>query len=436
MESTKFRNLNLSDEILKAVTDMGFEEATTIQIQSIPPMLAGKDVIGLAQTGTGKTAAFGITTLENVDPNNKALQAVILCPTRELAIQVAGELKKLSKYKTGISVLPVYGGQHITRQIRALKEGVQIIIGTPGRVMDHLERRTLKMGGVKTIILDEADEMLDMGFKEDIEIILGYIPENRQTIFFSATMSKAILGLTKKYQTEPVMIKLVHKEMTVANVKQFYLEVKHQAKLEALSRLLDVHDFKLSIVFCNTKRGVDELVEELKARGYLADGLHGDMDQKERDKVMSKLRRRNIEILVATDVAARGIDVDDIEAVFNYDVPTDDDYYVHRIGRTARAGKEGHAFSFVTGKEAYRIQKIQKHIKTKITSMKVPSLSDVEEIRTNLLLGKVRDVVDGGHLGEYSNLVDKLIQEDYTYLDVSAGLLKMLIEGSKEEPRK
>jgi len=434
MENPGFKELHLSKEMQKAITDMGFEEATPIQAQSIPYMLEGKDVIGQAQTGTGKTAAFGIATLERIDPQNRGLQAVILCPTRELAIQVAEELKKLSKYKRGIEILPVYGGQPIDRQIRALRQGVQVIIGTPGRVMDHLDRRTLKMDGVKIIILDEADEMLDMGFREDIEIIMRKIPKERQTILFSATMSRPILDLTKKYQNKPQMIKLAHKEMTVPEVEQFYFEVKQQAKTEALCRLIDLHDLKLSLVFCNTKRRVDELVETLKSRGYLADGLHGDLQQRQRDTVMSKFRRREIEILVATDVAARGIDVGDIEAVFNYDIPPDDEYYLHRIGRTARAGKAGQAFTFVTGREVYRIRQIQQFTKTKIIAQKVPSISDVEDIRTSLLLEKVKGTVDAGHLGEYSNLVEKLTQEDYTSLEVAAALLKMVMgEGSTKK---
>jgi len=433
MESTGFEELHLSKEMYHAIADMGFEEPTTIQNRSIPYLLDGKDVIGQAQTGTGKTAAFGIATLEMVNPKNKGLQAVILCPTRELAIQVSEELKNLSKYKKGIKILPVYGGQPIGRQIKALKEGVQIIIGTPGRVMDHLDRRTLKVGGVKIVILDEADEMLDMGFRDDIETIVRKIPEKRQTILFSATMPKAILKLTKRYQNNPQLIKLVHKEMTVPNVEQFFVEVKQQAKIEVMSRLIDLYDLKLSLVFCNTKRRVDGLVESLNARGYLTDGLHGDMQQKQRDTVMSKFRRGGIDILVATDVAARGIDVGATDAVFNYDIPTDDEYYVHRIGRTARAGHAGRAFTFVTGKEMYRIRQIQRFTKTKIVSQKVPSVSDVEAIRTNMLLEKVKGIIDAGHLGKCNNLVEKLIQEDYTSLEVAAALLKIVVDyGNKE----
>jgi len=433
MADSGFKNLNLSKEILMAVEDMGFEETTTIQAQSIPYMLEGRDVIGQAPTGTGKTAAFGITVLERIDPKIKGLQAVILCPTRELAIQVAGELKKISKYKTDIEILPIYGGQPIDRQIKALKRGVQIITGTPGRVMDHLNRLTLKMEDVKIIILDEADEMLDMGFREDIETIMKKIPEQRQTIFFSATMPKTILDLTKKYQNNPHFVKLVHKEMTVPNIEQFYFEVKQQTKFEALARLIDYYNLQLSLVFCNTKKRVDELVENLKIRGYLVDGLHGDMQQKQRDIVMSRFRKREIEILVATDVAARGIDVGDLDAVFNYDIPTDDEYYVHRIGRTARAGKSGLAFTFVVGKEVYRIRQIQQFTKTKILAKRIPSISDVEEMRTNTILENVKDVVDAGHLGEYNNLVEKLIEEEYTSLEVAAALLKIMIDKESKE---
>jgi len=433
MEKLRFEDLHLSKEMQKAVTDLGFEEATPIQYQTIPSILEGKDVIGQAQTGTGKTAAFGIPTLEMVDPESRKVQAVILCPTRELAIQVAEELKKLSKYKKGVEILPIYGGQPIERQINGLKKGVQIIIGTPGRVMDHLDRRTLKLDNVKIVILDEADEMLDMGFREDIEFILKKIPGQRQTILFSATMPQAILDLAQTYQKNPEFIKVVHKELTVPSIEQFYYEVKERAKPEVLSRLIDTYNLKLSLVFCNTKKRVDELVGHLQARGYMADGLHGDMNQTQRDRVMSKFRKGTVEILVATDVAARGIDVEDIEAVFNYDVPHDEEYYVHRIGRTGRAGKTGRAFTFAVGRDIYQIRDIQRYAKTKITFQEVPSVSDVEEIKTNLLLEKVKKSIDEGHLGKYTNWVERLIEEEYTSLDIAASLLKMVMgENGKE----
>lgn len=430
MENSKFNDLYISNEILLAIKDMGFEEPTPIQAQSIPHMLTGKDLVGQAQTGTGKTAAFGIATLEKIDQGNRALQAVILCPTRELAIQVSEELKMLSKYQKAVRILPVYGGQPIDRQIKVLKKGVQVVIGTPGRIMDHMKRRTLKMDSVRIIILDEADEMLDMGFRDDIEHIVETMPQQRQTILFSATMSKAILNLAKKYQNDPQMVKLVHKEMTVPNVEQYYYEVKQHAKSEVLCRLMDLHNFNLSLVFCNTKKRVDELVEDLKTKGYLAEGLHGDMQQNQRDRVMSRFRSGDIEVLVATDVAARGIDVGATDAVFNFDMPADVEYYVHRIGRTARAGKAGYAFTFVTGREVRRIKGIQKFTGTKIKSQVVPSISDVNEVRINQLLTKVKETIDAGHLASYSNLVEKLIQEDYAYFDVAAALMKMVVGDS------
>ena len=360
MNITKFEDLPISDEIKRSIAEIGFEEPSPIQAQSIPVILSGKDVIGQAQTGTGKTAAFSIPILEKVDPNNKHLQAIVLCPTRELAIQVSKEIRKLGKFKSGIKTLPVYGGQPIDRQIKALKSGVQVVIGTPGRVIDHINRKTLKLDDVKMVVLDEADEMLDMGFREDIELILNQTPIERQTTFFSATMPKEILELTKLYQHEPEIIKVVRKELTVPNIKQFYIETRRANKLEVLCRLIDVYNPKLSVVFCNTKRGSDELVSELQARGYFADALHGDLKQTQRDIVMDKFRQGTIDILVATDVAARGIDVDDVDMVFNYDLPQDEEYYVHRIGRTGRAGREGVSFSFVYGKEMRKMRDIER----------------------------------------------------------------------------
>jgi ATP-dependent RNA helicase DeaD len=380
MESLSFEDLELSREMKKAIADMGFEEATPIQSLVLPHILNGRDVIGQAQTGTGKTAAFGIPVLEKLNPSSRSVQAVILCPTRELAIQVAEEIKKLSKYKKA-SVLPVYGGQPIERQIKALKRGVQIIIGTPGRVMDHIHRRTLKMDQVKMIILDEADEMLDMGFRDDIEFILGRIPDQRQMLLFSATMSPVILGLTRKYQNNPEMLKVAHQELTVPEIRQIYFEVKEKMKLDLLTRLIDMHNLKLALVFCNTKRRVDRLVSHLQTRGYFADGLHGDMSQNQRDRVMSKFRKGQIEILVATDVAARGIDVDDVEAVFNYDVPNNEEYYVHRIGRTGRAGKTGQAFTFVSGKEIYQLRDIQRYTRVRIEQQKSHLLVKLKKLK-------------------------------------------------------
>lgn len=431
MEKLKFKDLNISRPLERAIIDLGFEEATPIQSLAIPRIMDGEDVIGQAQTGTGKTAAFGIPILEMVHSEESDLQAVILCPTRELAIQVAEELRKLSKYLKKIRVLPVYGGQPIDRQIKALNKGVQVIIGTPGRVMDHMRRGTLTLESVKMMVLDEADEMLDMGFRDDIEFVLRDTPTERQTLLFSATMSPEILKLTKKYQNDPQFLKVVPKELTVPEIQQIYFEVKEKMKLDLLSRLLDIHNPNLSLVFCNTKRRVDRLVSHLQVRGYLADGLHGDLTQRQRDRVMSKFRNGNIDVLVATDVAARGIDVEDIEIVFNYDVPNDDEYYVHRIGRTGRAGKKGKAFTFVSGKEIYQLRDIQRYTKTKIEQKEIPSLHKVQEIKTDMFLKKVKNVINTEDLEKQILIVEKMIEEDYTSLETAAALLKMAM--SNEE---
>ena len=424
MEHLRFEDMNISNEICRAVLDMGFEEATPIQSQAIPVILEGKDIIGQSQTGTGKTAAFGIPLLERINPEDRRLQALILCPTRELAIQVSEEFRKLLKYKDNIRVLPIYGGQPIDRQIAALRKGTQVIIGTPGRVMDHMRRRTIKAETVQMMVLDEADEMLDMGFREDIETILVKIPEEHQTLLFSATLSPEILDITKRFQRNPEFIKIVRKELTVPNIEQYYFDVKEKTKLDALCRIIDVYDPKLAMVFCNTKKRVDDLVEMLQGRGYFAEGLHGDLKQAQRDKVMQKFRNGTIEILVATDVAARGIDVDDIDVVFNYDVPQDEEYYVHRIGRTGRAGKAGKAFTFCVGKEIYKLRDIMRYTKTKIQQQKLPTLSDVEEMKTNIYLEKIKGIIEEGHLTKYIHLVDRLMEEDYTSIDIAAALLK------------
>lgn len=428
MTTLKFDELNLSKEVIKAIADLGYEETTPIQSQSIPFLMAGRDLIGQAQTGTGKTAAFGIPVIEKIDPTSKNTQAVVLCPTRELAIQVAEGFSDLLKHKKGIKVLPVYGGQSIERQLMSLRKGVQIIIATPGRLMDHLDRKTVDFSHVNTVVLDEADEMLNMGFRDDIEIILKKVPKERQTILFSATMPKPILELSKKYLKNPEHVKVVHKELTVPNVQQFYYEVKPNMKLEILCRLIDVHDPKLSLVFCNTKRAVDGLVAHLKARGYSAEAIHGDLRQNQRDKVMAKFRSGKLEILVATDVAARGIDVDDINAVFNYDMPQDEEYYVHRIGRTARAGRTGQSHTFVDGRETYKIKDIERFTKSKIIRKDVPSPEDAAEVRTSSFLDDIKAAIgDGSDLKKYDQYIDKLIEEDFTSFEIAAGLVKILL---------
>ncbi|MDP4093721.1 MAG: DEAD/DEAH box helicase [Bacillota bacterium] len=437
MENIIFKDLNLSDEVQKAIADMGFEEATPIQSLSIPRILEGKDVIGQAQTGTGKTCAFGIPAIESIDTDTEGIQILVICPTRELAIQVSEELKNVSKYKKDIRILPVYGGQPIDRQISALKKRPQIIVGTPGRIMDHMRRRTLKFGNLKMIVLDEADEMLNMGFREDIDTILEKVPEEKQTVLFSATMPDEILELTKKYQKDPIHIMAAHKQLTVPAIEQYYLEVSESSKLEVLSRIIDVNNIKLSLVFCNTKKRVDELASSLQSRGYAAEALHGDMKQEQRDKVMSKFRKGRIEVLIATDVAARGIDVNDVEAVFNYDVPNDEEYYVHRIGRTGRAGKAGKAFTFVVGREIYKLKDIKRYTKSNVIFMKPPTLSDIEENKLGMLMDKLKSAVDDKQYTKYTRNVESFIEEvnshgdedNYiTSLDVAAALLKLLSE--------
>lgn len=368
MESKiSYRNSAIDGRIIRAVEEMGFETMTPIQEQAIPVMLEGRDLIGQAQTGTGKTAAFGIPIIQKIDPEERGLQAIILCPTRELAIQAAEEIRRFAKYMHEVKVLPVYGGQDISRQIRALSKGVQVVVGTPGRVMDHMRRHTLKTNKVRMVVLDEADEMLNMGFREDIETILKDMPEERQTALFSATMPRPILEITKEYQKEDAeYIRVTPKEVTIPLIKQAYYQVQRKDKEEVLTRLIDYYHPKRSLIFCNTKRMVDELSEHLKERGYQAEGLHGDLSQGQRDTVMNLFRGGRMDILIATDVAARGIDVDDVEAVFNYDVPDDIEYYVHRIGRTGRAGKAGRSFTLVVGREMYKIRDIERVCHTKI----------------------------------------------------------------------
>lgn len=421
-----FEEMCLDTRIMRAIAEMGFEQPSPIQAQSIPIAVEGKDMIGQARTGTGKTASFGIPMLQRINPKDKSLQAIVLCPTRELAIQSANEIRKLAKFLHGIKVLPIYGGQEISKQIRSLKGGVQIVIGTPGRVMDHLRRHTLKPQTVDIVVLDEADEMLNMGFREDIETILGQLPEERQTMLFSATMPKPILEIAKRYLHEPEIVKMIQKELTVPKIEQYYYEVNPRKKNEVLSRLLDMYDPSLSLVFCNTKRKVDELVADLKGRGYFAEGLHGDMKQSQRDRVMNGFRNGRTDILVATDVAARGIDVDDVEAVFNYDVPQDDEYYVHRIGRTGRAGREGRAFTLVVGKEIYKLKDIQRYCKTKIRRQPIPSVNDVAAIKVEKLLEQAGELIATDGLGRMMDLLEEYLDgSDYSATEMAAALLAM-----------
>ena len=432
MQTLPFKSLSLSEDILSAIEEMGFTEASPIQSEAIPFLLEGRDVIGQAQTGTGKTAAFSIPILENLDPDEKKIQAVILCPTRELALQVSEEIKRLSKFKKKVHTLAVYGGEPIDKQIRALKRGISIMVGTPGRVIDHINRGTLVLNSVKTIVLDEADEMLDMGFRDDIESIMDQLPAERQTVFFSATMPKPILALTQKYQHTPQLIKVVKNELTVASIEQYYYEIKSSLKVEVMTRLISQNDLKLMLVFCNTKRKVDEVVEELQQKGFAAEGLHGDMNQNQRNRVMAKFRSGTVTILVATDVAARGIDVSDVDAVFNYDFPLDPEYYVHRIGRTGRAGKSGKAFSFIWGKEKFRLRDIENYTKVKLERQPVPSGKELKDIKRNQFLDKVRETISEGALNTYDDMIATLAKEGFSDNDIIAALIKIHI-GKQEE---
>ena len=434
MESVRFEDLQLDDRILRAVADMGFEEASPIQAKSIPVQLEGVDMIGQAQTGTGKTAAFGIPLLQKIDPKNKKLQAVALCPTRELAIQVAEEIRSLAKYMHGIKVLPIYGGQDIVRQIKGLKDGTQIIIGTPGRVMDHMRRKTVKFDQVHTVIMDEADEMLNMGFREDMELILGQIPGEHQTALFSATMPKPILEITDRFQNDAKLVKVAAQELTIPLVSQKFYRVKNQDKDAACVRLLEYYQPKLTLIFCNTKKKVDELSDLLKEQGFQAEGLHGDLSQAQRDAVMKRFRNGGTSILIATDVAARGIDVDDVEAVINYDIPQDIEYYVHRIGRTGRAGRKGRSFTFANSREIYKIREIERVCHTTITEKKLPGAAKVLKAKADKYLNKAWELHEHEDIELMKSFLQRKMEEEgCDALELAAAMLKLQVGDKGEE---
>ncbi len=426
MTTKLFSELGLSPEVLKAIDKLGFEQASPIQAEAIPVLMSGRDAVGQSQTGSGKTAAFAIPAIEKTDATLKSVQVLILCPTRELAVQVCEETHKLALFKRGITPLPIYGGQSYERQFWGLKQGAQIVIGTPGRVMDHMRRGTLRLDTLKMVILDEADVMLNMGFREDIETILKDAPKERQTVFFSATMPRPIRDLIEKFSKEPVTVKPEQKAMTVPTVEQMYYEVDRRFKIELLTRLIDIHDYKLGIVFCNTKRMVDDLVDHLNAQGYSADRLHGDMTQGMRDRVMNKFRKSGLEFLVATDVAARGIDVDDVQVVFNYDLPYDPEDYVHRIGRTGRAGRSGRAISFVAGRELFQIQHIERFTKTRVQRGKIPTEGEVEQAKAGAFLDKLRATLKGNEFVKQDRLIETLLEEGFTSTDIASALIHHL----------
>jgi ATP-dependent RNA helicase DeaD len=426
MEKRLFTELGLSPEILKAVDKMGFEESAPIQSAVIPLALAGRDIVGQSATGSGKTCAFAIPAIERIDAALKRVQVLILCPTRELAVQVSEEFAKLAFFKRGIQSTPIYGGQSYERQFRALAAGTQIVIGTPGRILDHLERGTLKLDALKILILDEVDRMLDMGFRDDIERVVQVTPPGRQLLFFSATIPPPIRALIKRYSKDPASVKIDVHAQNAPQVDQVYFEVDRRSKLEALTRLIDVNDFRYGLIFCSTKLMVDDLDEHLHARGYVVDRIHGDIPQAQRDRVMEKFRRREFEFLIATDVAARGLDLDDLEVVFNYDLPNDAEDYTHRIGRTGRAGRSGRAITFVSGQEIYKLQFMIRLGKLKMRRERIPSLDQVEEARDNVFFEKLRSTLDAGEYRHHDRMIDRLIEQGYQTTDISSALIHLL----------
>lgn len=435
MDKTDFSSLGISPEILKAVGELGFEQASPIQAAAIPVLLTGRDVVGQSQTGSGKTAAFAIPAIEMADATDRSVQVLVMCPTRELATQVAEEVHKLAAFKKGIHAVPIYGGASYERQFFELKKGVQIVIGTPGRLIDHIDRGTLDLSQTKMVILDEADRMLDMGFRDDLRTILDAVPKERQTVFFSATLSKPIRELIDKYSKSPEFVQIEQKEVSAPAIEQWYYEAPSRVKMQTLIRLIDYHGFKLGIIFCNTQRMVDELADALAAQGFSADRLHGGIAQAQRTRVMNKFKKSEFEFLVATDVAARGIDVDDLELVVNYDLPYDAEDYVHRIGRTGRAGKRGMAVTFVSGRDIYKLQFIEKYTKSKIRRGQVPTADEVEERRTEGLLEKVREVVDAGEFRDHAFLVDRLLEQGISSTDLAAALFYLLTDAGNPPAR-
>jgi ATP-dependent RNA helicase DeaD len=435
MEKCKFADLNLSDDILKAVNKLGYEEASPIQTAVIPVLKSGRDCVGQSATGSGKTAAFAIPAIEGIDPKLKAVQVLILCPTRELAVQVAEEVAKLAYFTKGIRELPIFGGQSYERQFRGLAAGAQIVIGTPGRVIDHIDRGTLKLDKLKMIVLDEADRMLDMGFREDIERVLKSAPVERQMVCFSATMPRPIAQLIERFAKNPEWITIQQKEQNAPQVEQIYMEVDRRSKTEALTRLIDLHDFRHGIVFCSTKIMVDELNDLLHARGYATDRLHGDITQAQRTRVMEKFKRRGFEFLIATDVAARGLDIDDLEVVFNFDLPNDAEDYTHRIGRTGRAGKTGKAFTFVSDRELYKLQSMIRYAKLQIRRERIPSLDQVEEARENAFFEKLRTTLEVGQFLRRDRMIDRLLEQGHASTDIASALIHIM-NGSSESKGK
>jgi ATP-dependent RNA helicase DeaD len=426
MNTLSFNDLALSEALNKALSSMGYEAPTPIQAQCIPHIMEGRDLAGQAQTGTGKTAAFGIPMLEKVDTRLNAVQMIVQCPTRELAIQVTGELMKMGRYIDGLRVVPVYGGQPIHRQITALQRGAQILVGTPGRTLDHLQRGTLKLDDLKMLVFDEADEMLNMGFREDMEALLSHVGHRVQTVMFSATFPPFIRQVMKEFMDNPVSIIAESKAISAPDIRQFVVQVRDSMRTEAISRIMDVQNFKLGIIFCNTKRATEFLVQELLSRGYSCDVLNGDLSQPQRDKVMNSFRTGRLDLLVATDVAARGIDVDDVDVVFNFELPTDPEYYVHRIGRTGRAGKAGTSITFCPPNRSRQLRSIERQISQSLEIMPMPSSDDVQRSRMELQLVGLRTELEKGGLREWIDQIEAFAEELGTYspVEIAAAMLR------------
>ena len=418
----KFKELGLDHDLLKAIAQSGFEEATPIQAETIPLVLAGKDVIGQAQTGTGKTAAFGLPILQNIDKADRSIQALVISPTRELAIQTQEELYRLGQDKK-IKVQAVYGGADIRRQIRQLSEHPQIVVGTPGRILDHIGRHTLKLQNLKVLVLDEADEMLDMGFIDDIEKIVEQMPTARQTLLFSATIPASIMRLTNKFMHEPVTVKIKAKELTADTVEQYYVRAKDYEKFDVMTRLFDVQDPDLALIFGRTKRRVDELTRGLKARGYRAEGIHGDLTQQKRMSVLRQFKSGQLDFLVATDVAARGLDISGVTHVYNYDIPQDPDSYVHRIGRTGRAGHKGVSVTFVTPNEIEYLHTIEDLTKKRMLPMKPPTAEEALMGQIYSGLETIKAQVEANDTEKYEAMAESLL-ENYTPLQLVSAYLK------------
>ena len=424
----KIENVNLNENIQKALEEMGFEDSTQIQQEAIPVILEGRDIIGQSNTGTGKTAAFGIPILEKIDKDLKLPQAIILLPTRELAVQVANEFRKIGKYMEGIKVVSVYGGADIRDQINKLKAGAQIIVGTPGRVIDLIDRHVIKLSELNIVVLDEADEMLKMGFREDIELILSKIDHETQTLLFSATIPEGISKIIKKFQKNPVTVKVMREGITAKEVKQSYFLVKHTDKVEALTRIIDTYTPKLTLIFCNTKKGVDDLYDQLIEKGFNCDKIHGDIKQSQRIDTLNKFNNGVIDVLIATDVAARGLDIKEVEAVINYEVPAKEDYYVHRIGRTGRAGREGASFTLASAKEIKKIENIERYTKKQIRKRAVPTIEKVNEVKEDKFIRNIVDAIENDELGENRLLAGKLLEKGYDAETLIAAMIKKLVK--------